>query len=393
MSTKGTIYCNITYYASKDNEQVGGRKMKGNQYKMKSYQLQVDQDQLARLDINVRAELWIPAKLYIDETVYDIKLAYRGAHTRKFPKKSYQIKFISPNHDIRQFHLNAEYADPSLIRNKLSFDFFTRIGAIAPQANHVLLYINEACAGIYLKLESVDKQFLQTRGLFDGPIYYAINSNANFSLLSPKTSDVKYALEAGYLRKYGSDKDDADLRRLIYTINTASIDRFEFEIEKLVNVEMYLRWLAGAICTQNVDGFIHNYALYRNRESSLFTIIPWDYDASWGRNVNGNIQAHTRLPIEGYNTLTARILDVATFRSAYCDLLRTIFRDHFTVSVLEPEIEQLQQLLLPVLHLDEAKKNNRAIFQDEKEYIKTFIQNRRAFLMDNLKSFEHQINA
>ena len=33
----------------------------------------------------------------------------------------------------------------------------------------------------------------------------------------------------------------------------------------------------------NNDGFTHNYALYRNSETGLFEIIPWDYDATWGR--------------------------------------------------------------------------------------------------------------
>jgi spore coat protein H len=356
------------------------------------FHITVIPEQLKKLNNNMYLEQWIPAVLRLDQDEYQIKLAYRGSHTRKFPKKSYQVKFISPMvyKGEREFHLNAEFADPSLIRNKLSFDFFTRIGALSPQTYHVLLYINEQFAGIYLKLESVDNRFLQTRELPDGPIYYAINSNANFSLLNPKTSEVKNSLEEGYMRKCGTAADDADLRTFIYKINTTPVAQFEAEIEKLLDVDSYLRWLAGAVCTQNFDGFIHNYALYRNRETERFTIIPWDYDATWGRNVNGRVLKHTYLPIEGFNTLTARILDVSSFRLSYCSLLHTIFREHFTEMALEPEIISLQQLLHPFIHLDPYVKDGEGIFLDERGFILSFIEKRRTFLMESIESFQAQ---
>lgn len=357
---------------------------------LKCLYISVTPEQLAKLNHNVRAEIWIPAVLRLDQDECEIKLAYRGSHTRKFPKKSFQIKFISPDiyKGVKEIHLNAEYADPSLIRNKLSFDFFSRIGAMSPQANHVLLYINEIFAGIYLMIESVDKHFLQKRNLSDGPIYYAINSNANFSLLHPKTTDVKDSLESGYLRKYGVASDDAHLRELIYKINTTPVVQFQAEIEKLLDVKNYLQWLAGAVCTQNFDGFIHNYALYRDHKKEKFSIIPWDYDATWGRNVNGNELNHTYLPLEGYNTLSARLLDVPSFRLSYCELLQSIFRDHFTVLELEPEIIKLQQLILKFVRLDPHRKHSVDMIEAERGFILTFIEKRRTFLMESLESFQ-----
>lgn len=48
-----------------------------------------------------------------------------------------------------------------------------------------------------------------------------------------------------------------------------------------MDADKYLRWLAGIVFTSNYDGFVHNYALYRNHETGLFEVIPWDYDATW----------------------------------------------------------------------------------------------------------------
>ncbi len=74
-----------------------------------------------------------------------VAVSYRGAHTRKLTKKSYFIQYPDRKEKAEEaaFHLNAEYHDPSFIRNRLSFHFFEQIGVLAPAASHAFLYLNE----------------------------------------------------------------------------------------------------------------------------------------------------------------------------------------------------------------------------------------------------------
>ena len=160
----------------------------------------------------------------------------------------------------------------------------------------------------------MDEFFLANRKLPKGSIFYAVDGDANFSLMSELDKEVKKSLDFGYELKYGTEQDEYHLQEMIMKINTISREEFENEIVKYVNVDKYLRWLAGVIFTQNFDGFVHNYAFYRNGETGLFEVIPWDYDATWGRDVNGEVMREDYLRIEGFNTLTARILNVKTFR-------------------------------------------------------------------------------
>ncbi|WNC16615.1 CotH kinase family protein [Brevibacillus brevis] len=348
-----------------------------------AYFLSVDGPHLASLQNGSKPA--VPATILVGSETYQIELAYRGAHTRKFPKKSYQITVTSsqPFDGSREFHLNAEYADPSLIRNKLSFCFFDQIGSLAPRAQHVILYLNGKCAGLYLKLESVDEHFLTSRGLPWGPIYYAVNSQANFSLLHPRTEEVKGELEAGYLRKCGKETDDGLLRELIYKINTTPQQQFAKEISRILDVENYLSWLAGAVCTQNHDGFLHNYALYWRHHQAL--IIPWDYDATWGRSINGKPLDPAALPIDGHNSLSARILAVPAFRSRYAAILKQILEKTFTVDHWRAFILHLHASLRPHLSNDPYKKDTLSIFDDEPAFIFSFIERRSAFLRKNLE--------
>lgn len=358
-----------------------------------SYYLTISENEYRLLNKHAKTDLMVPATLNVLDECFSVNVGYRGAHTRKFAKKSFRIEFLSehPNSQEREVHFNAEFVDPSFMRNKLSFDFFTEIGSLAPMTQHILLYINESCAGIYLKLESVDECFLHKRNLANGPIYYAVNSNANFSLYHPKTQKVKDSLEAGYVRKCGTEEDDVFLRELIFKTITTPQGQFEEEIDKILDIDSYLHWLAGAVCTQNYDGFIHNYALYRNEETKKFSIIPWDYDATWGRNVNGKVMDHTYLPIDGFNTLTARILDVAQLRKRYSLILEDILETTFTPDHLGPRIAELYQLLRPCLHLDPYKKNKLESFDAEPDFILSFIQNRSDYLRQCLVSFQSNV--
>lgn len=143
---------------------------------------------------------------------------------------------------------------------------------------------------------------------------------------------------------------------MIMQINTIPKEEFEKEIVNYVNVDKYLRWLAGVVLTQNFDGFVHNYALYQNSDTGQYEIIPWDYDATWGRDVNGEEMRSDYLRMEGFNTLTARILDCKTYRHQYKNLLEDILRNQFTLDYLQPKIESMHSLIRPYVLTDPYKK-------------------------------------
>lgn len=341
--------------------------------------------------IELRRDIWIddplPAKLTINGKKYEIDIAYRGSHIRDFPKKSYQVSFYKPltYRNAKVVHLNAEFKDPSMFRNKLSFDFFTDIGCLAPQARFVNLKVNGKNEGVYLELESVDEHFLANRKLPVGSIFYAVDGDANFSLMSDLDKEVKKSLTFGYEQQCGTEEDAILLQKVILHINTISREEFEKDIVNYINVDKYLRWLAGVVCTQNFDGFVHNYALYQNKETGLYEIIPWDYDATWGRDVNGEVMEGDYLRIQGFNTLTARILDVKTFRNQYKCLLKEILSNQFTADYLKPRIQNMHASLRPYLLVDPYKKEHIDLFDQEPNYIIKFIETRSAYIKTEME--------
>lgn len=367
-----------------------GSEMMANEKEVEIYKIYIHPSDLKEL----RRDIWIddpvPASLSVKQNKYEIDIAYRGSHIRDFKKKSYLIKLYKPPvfRGAKEFHLNAEYKDPSLIRNKLSFDFFQEIGVLAPFSEHVYVYINGKPEGLYLKIESVNREFLSRRGLPSGPIFYAVDGDANFSLMSEMDMKAKHSLSLGYEQKNGTNKDYIDLQNLIFTVNTAGSRDFEAAVSKLIDIEQYLRWLAGVILTQNYDGFVHNYALYKNSETGLYEIIPWDYDATWGRDVNGKEMSGDYVRIEGFNTLTARIMSVAAFRSRYKQLLEHLLQNIFTVQHLQPKVAELHSAIRPYVLKDPYLKDRIVQFDAEPAFISSYIKERHDYVERKLSSWK-----
>ena len=183
----------------------------------------------------------------------------------------------------------------------------------------------------------------------------------------------------GYQRKLATVSDDEYLKDFIRKINNTSHQDFELKISKYLSVDKYLRWLAVAVCTQNLDGFIQNYALYRNSQTGLFEIIPWDYDATFGRDWNGDILDYHALPIEGYNTLSKKLLEIRNFRKQYQRLLEELLVTLFTLSTIEPKILSLTKSIRP--HLSVQQSNQ---LDTEEEFIIQFIKARNLYVKKHL---------
>lgn len=314
---------------------------------------------------------------------------YRGAHSRKFPRRSLQvtlqgarIPFGPPEgHTVRRIHLNADYIDPTLLRSRLSFALFEALGAPAPVARHVSLTVGEEQAGVYVGLESVDRDFCLRRGWTEGPIFYAINRNANFGLINPFTRQLKEPLEIGY--QTVGKADPSTLRQMLMELNMASMRSFPRLVERWIDVTGYLRWLTVAVYVGNRDGFVHNYALCFSPNVERFRIIPWDYDATFGIDINGRPARVDRVPLEGWNKLTHRILACGRFRDQYRQGFLSALDGHLHPDSVRSLVDRFQQEIAPAVEADRGTERFRAGV----ESLLQWVERRSALLRQSLSTW------
>ncbi|WP_054950034.1 CotH kinase family protein [Numidum massiliense] len=349
------------------------------------YALFVAPQHLMALNENIWAEKTVPAYLKTGVATEAIRLKYRGAHTRSYTKKSFYIRG-----ERRESHLNADFVDPSAIRSKLSFDSFLKMNVLSPRATHVTVSLNGAALGVYTLLESVDQSFLKRRRLPRGDIFYAIDNRANFSLRYGDDKPVlKKKMTDGYELKVRHSREAWQrLARFIWQLNTVDEGSLKAFLVQNVAVKHYLRWLAGVVLTSNVDGFIHNYALYFHPVKKKWWIIPWDYDGTWGRDCYGEPLSSHYVPLCGYNRLTERVLSVPEFKAYYVQFMTDILTRTLAPHVLMPKIDQLMARVRPEIARYEGEPYDiDHLLDKERQLLAAYVWKRRRFLLRELRSY------
>ena len=324
------------------------------------------------LENNLWNDRYVSATLHDGRRSAQVRIRYRGGHTRGYPKRSYEVA----NNGIIT-HYNAEYDDPSMIRNALSFAFFNRIGVPSPRTRHVLLSVNGRPAGVYLEIEGVGRPFFRRRGIAAQALFYAVNNHANFETRDSESGERKPSLLSGYEHRFGGPAEKTKLKAFIRALGE---DRSASAIRRTlsrVDTDNYLRWLAGAVLTGNYDGFEQNYAIYRSRRTGRYRMAPWDYEGTWGRNCYGRIVDTNLVSVTGYNRLTRKLLEQPAIRERYVRLLRSLINGPFTERRLMPVANEMLARLAPHIRTDESQRWSYREFTGESSRIRTYIRERR----------------
>ncbi|RUS47721.1 CotH kinase family protein [Cohnella sp. AR92] len=337
--------------------------------------LLISETESHELERNLWNDRYVPAVMRTNGQNVSVKVRYRGGHTRGYPKRSYEVV-----REGQSFHYNAEFDDPSMIRNALSFHFLPTIGVPSPRTKHVLLYRNGEPLGVYLEIEGVERKFFQRRKIGYSSLFYAINNNADFGLRVPETNRNKSSLLSGYERRSGGAAEKSRLVSFIRGVNEKSGKPLRYHLRTKLDTPNYLRWLAGAVLTGNYDGFEQNYAIYRHAKTGKFRMIPWDYEGTWGRNCYGRAVDSDLVDVKGYNYLTEKVLEIPAMRSRYRTILGNAIKGPFTEQALMPTVYGMLEGIWPALREDPYRRWSRSEFMGEADVIRQYIRERRSIV-------------
>ena len=283
----------------------------------------------------------------VNDTIEDIGFRLRGNTSRYSQKKSFKVSFNTfekgrKYYGVEKLNLNGEHNDPSIVRTKLCVDLAKQMGIVASRANHVKLYINGAYFGLYINVEHVDEEFVENRfGNNTGNLYKCTYpSDLNYKGSNPDVYKFESSGTRVYELKTNEEEDDyTDLADLIYMLNYTSITDLPCELEKIFNVEEYIKIMAFDVLTGNWDGYAYNknnFYLYHNAATGKFEYILYDLDNTFGidwfnedwtsRNIYTWEKSNEKRP------LFTNIMNIPKYRSLF-----TYYMKKFTDSVFVPE--------------------------------------------------------
>ena len=299
---------------------------------------------------------------YIDERVDSIGFRLRGNTSREAAKKSFKVSFNTfvrgrQFHGLDKLNLNGEHNDPGIIRSKLCFDLYRDIGRIASRASHARLYINGRYYGLYISVEHIDDEFLAKRFSDDSGTLWKCLYPAD---LTYKGSDARLYqdLSSGgrpvYEPTTNEERGDFQLlARLIRVLNLTSAAALPDSIEMLLDVPGVLQYFAINTLVGSWDDYrslMNNYYLYYEPSADRFTLIPYDYDNTFGVDWFGldwSMADPYNFPkvAAGKRPLADRLLAYGPWRDLFTHFLHFYGTHVFSPAHQGARIDRLQALI------------------------------------------------
>ena len=323
----------------------------------------------AKVTCSVR---WIPSPTGVDRSantrVLKGRVRIHGASSQAYEKKSLALSLETPTRWLgmnpgRNWVLNAAAVDCSLMRHKLSYDLFQSLSSDgskrhAASSRFVELRLNGQYHGTYLLMERVESSLLgftpkghNSRG--PAVIYKAIDHDANFS--NPGHAGYEQREPDPETQEFWSPLDD--LNQFVATATDSDFTNDRSGITSRLDIDNAIDFHLLVLLTSNMDGIDKNFILARDVPTEShpvprFFFVPWDYDATFGRNWEGS-------PVEPTfwlsNHLFDRLLSHAAFRQKYSDRWRALRRCQFSVETVHRMIDENARALATSAQRNESR--------------------------------------
>lgn len=288
------------------------------------------------------------ASFFYKDQLYDnVFVRLKGGTTRGLNKsahrvdfhKSHPFKFSDSEKPVRELALNAEFIDPSFLRQNTSFWLFNQAGTPAPIHFPVRLHLNGQFHELAFHTETMDSALLERMGLNpEGALY---KNALMLNILPEPAIGGRDCLEAEKQTRPQEGFSDLIAWTTGIAENRTPAQRRTHMLDT-TDIPSVINYLACFHMTQQADGVHANVCPHRDSGvTDEWRLIPWDMNLSMGQvwavdHVAGNEDASESHPFYGasgwrdsniswsYNRLFDSLIVVPEFREMYLRRLRTL---------------------------------------------------------------------
>jgi len=244
----------------------------------------------------------------------------RGGFSISFPKHSYELDFdedvsIAGLDEDDDWILNANYIDKTFLRHVISYELFQDMNSnnLVSNTEFVEMSLNQEYQGLYVLMEKLDKSSLDidandsTSFIFKEPHLF----RESYENVVPQDASNFHQQTFPKIEDNNKEHIIEELRNFITT--SADIE-FENEIGRLVDIQNIIDWHLLLLLTNNNDGVLKNFFLYKQNIDSPIRVAPWDYDHSFGRDGDNELNLNERFVQPERSILLKRLLTTNWYR-------------------------------------------------------------------------------
>ena len=259
--------------------------------------IEISEEDWADLVENPLEETYYAVDVTINgETLSNVGLRTKGNNTltsvasSDSDRYSFKIDFDYFNdgenyYGLKKLNLNNNYGDASYMREYICYRIMGEMGILVPATSYTHITINGEEWGLYLAVEPIDEVFLErTFGDSAGDLYKPDGTGADLVYRGDDMSEYP-----GLVLKTNEETSDGSaILDLMKALESGE------GLEDVLDVDEVLRYLAANVALANYDSYLgnttHNYYLYE--QDGRFTIVPWDYNYSFGGFGGGEVDIY-----------------------------------------------------------------------------------------------------
>jgi spore coat protein CotH len=283
----------------------------------------------AKLRAEFQTNTYYPADMtWNGITVRNVGIRSRGRGSRSPHKPGLRVDFDRYTTaqrflGLKSLVLDNVTQDHSGIHESVAMAFYARLGIPASREIHTRLYVNNEYTGLYVIVESVDKELLaRVFGTIgedtqnDGWLYeFKWADNWFFTYLGSNLREYMYRFEATTHESRSDEEKYRPIENLIRLANNTPVDRYTAEVGAKLDLPQVIRFVAAQVFLGETDGFlggfgINNLYLYRLENSDVHVFIAWDADNTFyhpeyptNSGIDDNHLMRTLMSIPEYNAL------------------------------------------------------------------------------------------
>lgn len=258
--------------------------------------------------------IYVPASVTFNGTSFDhVGIRYKGFNSLhgavdqgsgkislKLDMDHYEDEYPetkNQNHfGFGELNLQSNFLDTSLLREKVVPEIFRSAGVPAPHTAFYRVYLDygdgEQYMGLYTLIEEVEDTVIQTQF-----------SNSTGNLYKPEQIGSTFAegtMNLSQFNKKTNKKEDdySDVEAIYAALHDSDRKKdpeaWRSNLESVLNVDEFLRWLATNTVIQNSDTYglnNRNYYLYNNPDTQTISWIPWDNNYALMEQIPDQIKA------------------------------------------------------------------------------------------------------
>jgi spore coat protein H len=303
----------------------------------------------------------------VNETFENIGFRLRGNTSLTASKKSFKVSFNTFSdttwRGYEKLNLVGMHNDPSLMRSKLCHDLYRSMGVPAARTSFVKVYLNDQYAGLYVNQEHLDENWVEKYfGQYEDGNLYKCTYPSTLEYLGADQN--LYKTEQWGTRPYelktNNWKDDyTDLVSFIAILNNTPLASLPCNLEKVFDVDKYLRTAAVDVLVGNWDGHIYNknnFYLYHNQRTNQFVYSPYDLDNTLGIDWIGIDWSQRNIynwaPSNQERPLFKRLMQVSDYRNRFSSYLNELIEGEFSVASMQSKCNQWRNLIQAFVEVD-----------------------------------------